>query len=87
MKVYWDVIEQKQIYFAWACVAELSRALVLGSSHFSDVDSSPTAARVQVSAEYLARVFSVPFTLVGSLHSTVLYVPVHRRYLLGIEFF
>ena len=32
----------------WDCVAEWSRALVLGSSHFNDVGSSSTTARVQV---------------------------------------
>ena len=37
----------------WDCVAEWSRALVLGSSHFNDVGSSSTTARVQVSAEYV----------------------------------
>ena len=34
-------------------MAVWSRALVLGSSHFNDVDSSSATSRVQVSAEYV----------------------------------
>jgi hypothetical protein len=47
------IIEKKYLYFAWDCVAECARALVLGRSHFNDVGSSSTTARVQVSAEYV----------------------------------